>query len=106
MQIELKPERLIELGLWEEDLKDTEITVFKPKGCPKCSDGYRGRFAILETLRFTEPVRRLIIDSAALMDVKSQGVRDGMVTLRRCGLRNTIRGITSVEEVVRVTMAD
>ncbi len=106
---EVPTARLIELGLPKSDLElFEEITLFKAseKGCPKCNGGYKGRFALLETLRLTEKVRRLIVAEANVMDVKRQAIEEGMLTLRRCGLRNAVRGVTSLEEVIRVTMAD
>ncbi len=106
---EVPTQRLIELGLPKADLELLNgIELFKPseKGCPKCNGGYKGRFALLETLRLTEPIRRLIVAEANVMDIKKQAVDEGMLTLRRCGLRNALRGVTSLEEVIRVTMAD
>jgi type IV pilus assembly protein PilB len=99
-------ERLLSLGLTEEDLAGAEVNLFKPVGCPKCSNGFRGRFALLETMRMNDSVRRMIVERAQIMEIKKQAVSEGMLTLRRCGLLNALRGKTALEEVVRVTMAD
>ena len=104
---EIPKERLIELGLEESDFEKEEVHTHRPKGCGKCANGYKGRFALLETLRLTEPIKRLVIDGASVMELKKYAIQEeGMVTLRRAGLLNALRGVTSVEEVLRCTMAD
>ena len=75
-------------------------------GCSRCTNGYKGRFALLETMRLTEPIKRMVVESAHIADIKKQALVEGMLTLRRCGLLNVGRGVTSLEEVERVTMAD
>ncbi len=100
-------ERLLDLGLPAADIEELGSTTFKAVGCGKCAGGYKGRFALLETLRMSEPIKRMIVKGAAVMDVKAYAMEsEGMITLRRAGLRNAVRGVTSVEEVLRVTMAD
>ena len=97
-------ERLLELGFTEEELGG--ITLHEPGVCPRCTQGYRGRFALLETLPCTEKIRRLVIEGASSLDIKAAAIDDGMVTLRRAGLLNAMRGGTSVEEVLNVTRLD
>jgi type IV pilus assembly protein PilB len=57
-------------------------------------------------MRMNDSVRRMIVERAQIMEIKKQAVSEGMLTLRRCGLLNALRGKTALEEVVRVTMAD
>jgi type IV pilus assembly protein PilB len=83
-----------------------EPKLYRAKGCPRCSHGFAGRFALLETLPITEEIRRTIIDGGSAMDIKNKAIDQGMITLRRAGILNAIRGRTSVEEILRVTMAD
>jgi type IV pilus assembly protein PilB len=105
--IEIPIERLLPLGLLESDLKGMKIETFKAVGCGKCNGGYKGRFALLETLKLTEPVKRMINKSATVQDLKNYAVQqEGMITLRRAGMLNAVRGVTSIEEVLRSTMAD
>ncbi|MCA8971015.1 MAG: Flp pilus assembly complex ATPase component TadA [Planctomycetes bacterium] len=107
--IEIPTERLVELGLPQVDIEahEGEATFFKAVGCSKCANGYKGRFALLETLRMTEAIKRLIIAGGSVIELKKFAVEEeGMITLRRAGLRNAMRGVTSVEEVLRCTMAD
>ena len=54
----------------------------------------------------TEPIKRMIVDKAHIADIKSQALKEGMLTLRRCGLLNALRGKTSLQEVESCTMAD
>ena len=102
---EVAKEVLLRLGFLEEDFKQP-MELFKAVGCPRCNQGYKGRFALLETMRMTEKVRRLIVERAHLSDIKRQALAEGMLTLRRCGLLNAARGRTTLEEIEATTMAD
>ncbi len=98
-------ERLQELGMKDEDITD-ELQFYMARGCPRCSNGYSGRFAVLETLPMTEEVRRIIINGGSAEAIKQKAVENNMITLRRCALRAAAKGKTSVEEVLRVTLQD
>ncbi len=54
----------------------------------------------------SEEVKRIIIEGKSALDIKKQALEEGMITLRRCGLFNAMRGKTSLEEILRVTMGD
>ncbi|HEY5024317.1 MAG TPA: ATPase, T2SS/T4P/T4SS family, partial [Acidimicrobiales bacterium] len=72
-------------------------------GCPACSNtGYRGRKALLELLVVTEDVERMIIEGGTADDIHKLAVEQGMVTLRRSGIRKALEGETTLEEVLRV----
>ncbi|MEZ5963398.1 MAG: ATPase, T2SS/T4P/T4SS family [Planctomycetota bacterium] len=94
------------VGYTDADLDSAEFQNFKPVGCGRCSGGYKGRFALLETLRMSETVKRMVVERRPASDIKDEALKEGMLTLRRCGLLNAMRGITSIEEVERSTMAD
>ena len=96
--------RLLKLGFQPEECEN--LTLYKPVGCNRCSNGYKGRFALLETLVMTDELKRSIIAGASAVDVKEIAIKEGMLTLRRAGILNAIRGRTSLEEVLRVSMAD
>lgn len=106
--VDIPKAALLKLGFLEQDFDDEDIpmTLFEPVGCPRCKNGYKGRFALLETMRMTESVKRMIVDGAHLADVKKQALSEGMLTLRRCGLLNAARGMTSLQEIEAQTMAD
>jgi len=97
-------ERLLQIGFLPEECED--LTLYKPVGCGRCGQGYKGRFALLETLVMTDTIKRLILSGGSAVDIKEKAVEEGMLTLRRAGILNAIRGKTSLEEVLRVTMND
>ena len=98
-------EKLLEWG-FKEDETVQGITIYKPNGCGRCKKGYKGRMALLETMPMSEEVRRLVIKGKSALDVRVQALKEGMVTLRRVGLNNAVRGKTSIEEVLSITMPD
>jgi len=98
-------ESLLEFGFSEEDI-DRGITLYEPVGCARCERGFKGRFAILETMPLNDPLRRVIIRGGTALDIKDTALSQRMQTLRRVGLLNAMRGRTSFEEVLRVTMGD
>ncbi len=80
---------------------------FHGSGCDRCKNrGYLGRVAIIEALPVTESIRRLIIKRASSAVVKSQAVAEGMRTLRMVGIDKALEGITTLEEIWRVTAED
>ncbi|MBA2622314.1 MAG: type II/IV secretion system protein [Chthoniobacterales bacterium] len=84
-----------------------DVKYYRGEGCENCRQtGYRGRTAIYEICVVTEALRRLIIQKATGSELKQRAIQDGMVTLRQDGWRRVAAGITTVEEVVRVTQND
>jgi type IV pilus assembly protein PilB len=82
-------------------------TFFHGSGCDRCKHrGYLGRVAIIEALPVSEAIRRLIIKRASAAVVKNQAISEGMRTLRMVGLDKAIEGITTLEEIWRVTAED
>lgn len=81
-----------------------DIVLYKPVGCPACAGmGYRGRLAIIEFLPMTDPVRKLIMAHEEAGAIQKLAVAEGMQTLYENGLVKVIQGITTLEEVMRVT---
>ena len=101
---EYPAERLKAIGFLDEEIPAPELQ--KAVGCGRCHQGYKGRFAILETLTVTDTIKTLILEGRSAIDIKKQGMEEGMITLRRAAILNAIRGRTTVEEVLRVTMSD
>jgi len=104
-RVDLPKDTLLRLGFLESDFEQP-MELYEPVGCPRCNGGYKGRFALLETMRMSEPIRRMVVEKAHVADIKTQALREGMMTLRRCGLMNALRGKTSLQEVEASTMAD
>jgi general secretion pathway protein E len=97
------PEIVEQMGLARFS-SEKEITLYRPKGCPQCAQtGYSGRISIMEMLPITDPLRSLVMKHATASDLKSEAVREGMLTMYEDGLRKAVRGITTFEEVLRVT---
>lgn len=89
-----------------EELPST-ATVFKPVGCPKCSNtGYSGRTVVSELLIVNDEIRALIIQKVDAATIKKAAVRSGMRTLRGDALDKIFEGITSVDEILRAINAE
>jgi len=98
-----EPELLQKLGL--EDAHDT--TFYHGAGCDRCKRrGYLGRAPIIEVLPVSEAIRRLIIKRATASVIKNQAISEGMKTLRMVGIEKAREGVTTLEEVYRVTSED
>lgn len=103
---EVPPKELIAMGFREEELEGISLFQANMDGCPRCKGGYKGRFALLETLFLDHTLKRMVVEGKAVQEIKNEAIRQGMLTLRRVGLLNAMRGKTSLEEVLRVTMPD
>jgi type IV pilus assembly protein PilB len=90
------------------DLADDGNTVFyHGAGCERCKRrGYMGRAAVIEVLPVSETIRRLIIKRASAAVIKNQAISEGMKTLRMVGIDKAREGITTLEEILRVTAED
>jgi type IV pilus assembly protein PilB len=93
---------LLEMGFTEEDIA-TGFTVYAPKGCDKCNNGYKGRVGIYEVVKITDGIARIIMDEGNSIEIADQCRKDGFNDLHRSGLLKVIKGVTSLEEVNRVT---
>ncbi|WP_341502605.1 type II secretion system ATPase GspE [Gallaecimonas sp. GXIMD4217] len=97
------PEMLREMGIhkafWEQS-----VTLYRPKGCEQCQgSGYFGRVAIQELLVMSDALRRLVLDHADAAKLLAVAKQDGMHSMYEDGCRKALEGITSIEEVIRVT---
>ena len=97
------PEIVKELRL-ERFTTEPEILLYKPVGCASCSGtGYRGRLAIIEFLPMTDPIRKLIMAHEEAGAIQKLAISEGMQTLYENGLVKVVGGVTTLEEVMRVT---
>ncbi|MBI3634741.1 MAG: Flp pilus assembly complex ATPase component TadA, partial [Candidatus Rokubacteria bacterium] len=86
---------------------DPATPLFRGKGCNECrGTGYRGRLGIYELFVITEEVRSLTLRRASSREIRRLAVENGMLTLRHDGWRKAAEGITTVEEILRVTQED
>ena len=88
-------------------IEDDSAVFYHGAGCTRCNGrGYSGRMAILEVLPVSEAIRRLVIKRASAAVIKNQAITEGMKTLRMVGIDKAREGLTTLEEVLRVTSED
>ena len=98
------PEALIEVGFSSEEAKT--IKTYKGKGCATCNNtGYKGRIGLYEVMEITDELRELILIGASALELRKKAIDDGMISLRESGLFKIREGVTTLEEVVRETVA-
>ena len=96
---------LIKVGFSEEDAKD--VKVMKGKGCDACGgSGYKGRVALYEVMLMSETMKELVLEGGSTEELKKTAISSGMKSLRQAGLTKVAEGVTTIEEVLRVSMAD
>jgi len=98
-----KPDMALQkLGLRPDRLR--QYTFYRPKGCDQCfQTGYRGRIGIFEIMILGQSLKSLIQRTHDAFQIKEEALKSGLVTLRRDGIKKVRQGVTSVEEVIRVT---
>jgi len=100
------PEVIEQMGLRRFQPQD-EIVLYKPVGCPQCAGtGYLGRICIIEMLTMTDTMRSLIMRHATSGELRASAIQQGMETMFENGLRKSLAGVTTIEEVLRVTRED
>jgi type IV pilus assembly protein PilB len=89
------------------DSKMEDIPIFRGKGCEHCDgSGLRGRQGLYEVMNMTPRLRKLIMQSAGAADIQQAAIEEGMLTLRMDGWLKVLKGITTLDQVVRETAAD
>lgn len=99
---DLPKEILRQEGFSEEDVEEG-IVVYRPVGCDHCTKGYRGRVGIFQVMPVTDSIRMLILEGGNSMQLAEQARIEGISDLRQSGLRKVKDGMTSLEELNRVT---
>jgi len=94
----LKQEKIIEP-------KDNWLSIdfYRPGKSEECLDGYKGRIGIYEVLELSEEIKQLIVKEATSNQIHEQAIKEGMITMMEDGFIKAVQGITSIEEVLRVT---
>jgi len=96
---------LIDIGFTDEEAK--EITCYKGEGCNSCGGtGYKGRIALYEVMVANDEVKEVILQGGTTFEIKEAAVKGGMKTLRMSGLQKIKDGVTTIEEVLRVTFGN
>ncbi len=98
---DLPPEVLLDAGFKEHELGT--FTVYGPAGCEKCTKGYKGRVGIYQIMPINDALNKIILEGGSVRQIEEQARRDGISDLRESGLKKVKAGITSLEEINRVT---
>ena len=83
---------------------DAGVTIFGPKGCKVCNGGYKGRLGIFQVMEVSETMGRIIMEGGNAIQIADQAAQEGVVDLRQSGLNKVKAGVTSLEEINRVTI--
>jgi len=102
--VDLPAEALLKEGFTQDEVKNGEFRIFRPVGCSQCTDGYKGRVGIYEVLPVTEAIGRIILAGGSAPEIRDEADREGIWDLRKAGLKKVRDGLTSLEEVNRVTV--
>ena len=101
-KIDIPRAALEEEGFTQEQI-DAKPELFKAVGCDQCSDGYKGRVGIYQVLPISEETGRIIMDNGTAIDIADQAAKEGIDDLRQSAIKKVIAGLTSLEEINRVT---
>ena len=96
-------EALLKEGFEAKTIEDG-LTIFGPVGCKSCNDGYKGRLGIFQVMEVSEKMGRIIMEGGNAMTIADQAVAEGVLDLRGAGLNKVKDGLTSLEEINRVTI--
>ncbi|MCO6431470.1 MAG: type IV-A pilus assembly ATPase PilB [Deltaproteobacteria bacterium] len=103
--VQINPEVLVNIGIPAEEA--LHIKVKQGKGCERCSNtGYKGRIALYEVMPMSEEIREFVLNGASATEIKREAIRLGMMSLRQSGLIRLKQGVTTIEEVLRVTAGE
>ncbi len=83
---------------------DADVTIYEPCGCPRCDGaGFRGRIGVYEIMEVTQSLKSIISKNGSAEEIKKKALEEGMSTLRMSATRYVLEGITSVQEMMRVS---
>ena len=103
--IDVPRQVLLDLGVHPDEVDEFQIQ--KGMGCRVCNNtGYKGRIAVYEIMTMTEELREFVLNGASTLELKREAVRQGMKTLRMSALTKLREGMTSLDEVSRLTAGD
>lgn len=101
--VDIPKQSLLEMGFKEADLADPDLQIYQPVGCIECRDGYKGRVGIYEVMKVTPEISKIIMEDGNALEIAAASEKSGFNNLRRSGLMKVISGLTSLQEVNRVT---
>src|SRR3954467_6679017 len=102
--VDVQPQALLNVGFKKDEIGT--FTVYKGRGCEKCNNtGYKGRVGLIEVMVIDDDIRDIILSGGTAIDLKRKARENGMIPPRRSGLIKIKDGPTTIEEVVRETVA-
>ncbi len=101
--VEIPRQSLLEMGFTEQDLSNPDLQIFQPVGCSECREGYKGRVGIYEVMKVTPEISKIIMEDGNALQIAAASEKLGFDNLRRSGLIKVINGLTSLQEINRVT---
>ncbi|MFW1954601.1 type IV-A pilus assembly ATPase PilB [Acinetobacter guillouiae] len=101
--VEVPRQSLLEMGFTEQDLSNPDLQIFQPVGCSECREGYKGRVGIYEVMKVTAEISKIIMEDGNALQIAAASEKLGFDNLRRSGLIKVINGLTSLQEINRVT---
>jgi len=101
-RLDLPPETLRQAGFTEAEIP--ELVIYGPKGCQACNEGYKGRIGIYQVMPLSEQIGRIIMEGGNAAQIAEQASLEGVIDLRRAGLNKVKDGISSLEEINRITI--
>ncbi|MFQ5900451.1 MAG: type IV-A pilus assembly ATPase PilB [Thermodesulfobacteriota bacterium] len=105
VEIKVPEQALLDVGVHPD--KVSSMNCCKGNGCAACNKtGYKGRIALYEVMPIGEELKELVLNGASSAEIKREAIREGMKTLRQSGITKIGEGVTTIEDVLRVTMAD
>jgi type IV pilus assembly protein PilB len=102
-KLDIPEDALLKEGFTREQIA-TDLQIYGPVGCPQCTDGYKGRVGIYEVMQVSEEIGRIIMAGGSALDIKEQAAAEGVWGLRQSALKKVADGVTSLDEVNRVTV--
>ena len=99
--VDIPKETLVEEGFSEEEAAN--MKVYGPIGCDQCTEGYKGRVGIYQVMPISEEMSKIIMENGNSLQLEEQAAKDGIADLRKSGLKKVKDGLTSLEEINRVT---
>jgi len=98
----ISDEELIALGFTAQQLLQKD-KLYKPIGCDKCHDGYKGRVGLYEMMAMSEQLETVILQSGSVAQIANVAIQEGMTTLRESAIQQALKGVISLNEITRVT---
>ncbi len=100
--VNVPKEALLKEGFTEEDV-ESDMVLYEPVGCDQCNSGYKGRVGIYQVMEISEEMKRMVMEGRNAIDIADQAAREGIWDIRTAGINKVKQGMTSIEELNRVT---